>query len=383
MAKISICEMIDQPTLGGGQAVLFSLADHLNRDLFDTAVASAPGGPLAERAREKGLKHIAVPLDKKIGLRTVGRIASILRENKFDILHTHGGYAGLYGRLAARRAGTPVVVHTLHGIHYLHCRNPVLRQLLISLERFCSRLSDGLILVSYSDLGRALRHRLAAEDKMSVILNGIPTPEKISAEANENKRLELGLEADRPVVGTVARLHRQKGVVWLVRAGAIICHRFPQVRIVVVGGGPEEKGLRRIARKLGLEKKILFLGARADAAAIMALFDVFVLPSLWEGLPLVLIEAAAQGKPIVATAVDGTKEIIDDGKTGILVPPKSPQALSEAVLRLLEDPDRASRMAERARAVIPERFPLRRMVEQTQNLYLKLYAKKKQAEGPV
>jgi len=369
--------MIDRPSLGGGQTALLLLAENLNRGLFDVAIASAPGGPLVDRAEEKGLRHLAVPLEKKLVLRSVGKIAAVLEENKVDILHTHGGYAGLYGRWAARRSRTPVIVHTLHGIHYLHYRNPVIRQIFIHLERRCSRFTDKLILVSHADLGRAIKYRLAPQDKMSVVLNGTALPEELSREFREIKRRELNLEPGRRVVGTVARLHRQKGVLYLLLAAPMILDRFPEVRIMVVGEGPMKGRLRRKARALGISDRVLFLGARTDAAEIMALFDIFVLPSLWEGLPFVLVEAAALGKPIVSTAVDGAREVIDDGKTGVLVPPRAPQALAEAVISLLADSSKASRLAERAKAVIPARFPLQRMVEQTQSLYLKLYEQKK------
>jgi len=376
MEKIRVLEMIDRPSLGGGQTALLLLAENLDRSLFDVAVASAPGGPLVSRAEEKGLRHLAVPLEKKLALGSIGRIAAVLEENKVDILHTHGGYAGLYGRWAARRSRTPVVVHSLHGIHYLHYRNPVARQLFIHLERRCSQFTDMLILVSHADLGRAIKHRLAPRNRMVAILNGIALSEGPSAESREIKRREINLEPGRPLVGTVARLHRQKGVLYLLLAAPMILDRFPEARIVVVGEGPLGKRLQRRARVLGLTDRVLFLGARTDAAEVMALFDVFVLPSLWEGLPFVLVEAAALGKPIVSAAVDGAREVIDDGKTGVLVPPRAPQALAEAVISLLADRDRASRLAERAKAVIPARFPLQRMVEQTQNLYLKLYEQK-------
>jgi glycosyltransferase involved in cell wall biosynthesis len=380
MEKIRVLEMIDRPSLGGGQTALLLLAENLDRGLFDVAVGSAPGGPLVSRAEEKGLRHLAIPLEKKLDLRSIGKIAAILEENKVDILHTHGGYAGLYGRWAACRSRTPVVVHTLHGIHYLHYRNPAVRQLFIHLERRCSRFTDRLVLVSHADLGRAIKHRLAPQDRMSVILNGIGLPEGLSTESREKKRRELNLDPGRAVVGTVARLHRQKGVLYLLLAAPMILDRFPEARIVVVGEGPLGRRLRKRARVLGLGDRVLFLGARSDAAEIMALFDIFVLPSLWEGLPFVLVEAAALGKPIVSTAVDGAREVIDDGKTGVLVPPRAPHALAEAVISLLADRNEASRLAERAKAVIPARFPLQRMVEQTQSLYLKLY-EQKQGKG--
>jgi glycosyltransferase involved in cell wall biosynthesis len=207
---------------------------------------------------------------------------------------------------------------------------------------------------------------------MTDILNGTDAPPGLGAVDTARLRSDLGWPPDRPVVGTVARLHRQKGVVNLLRAAPEILSAFPEVKIAVVGDGPQSGSLRREAQRLGLEGRLLFLGERKDAASVMALFDIFVLPSLWEGLPFVLVEAAALGKPIIATAVDGVPEILEDGKTGLLVPPKDPSALAEAVIRLLRDNEGARRLGERARALVPPRFPLRRMIDQTQNLYLEL-----------
>jgi glycosyltransferase involved in cell wall biosynthesis len=372
MEKLRIMEMIDKPSLGGGQTALLLLAENLDRSRFEVVISSGGDGPLAEEARQKGIAYVPVSLGKRLSLRPAREIAGVLRENKIDILHTHGGIAGLYGRSAARRARTPAVVHTLHGIHYLHYRNPFLRRLYVLLERRYSRSTDRLILVCQSDLRQARRHRLAPEEKMTVILNGTDVRPEFGADDIARQRSELGWPPGRPVIGTVARLHRQKGVVNLLRAAPKILNAFPEVRIAVVGDGPQSGSLRREAQRLGLEGRFLFLGERKDAASVMALFDIFVLPSLWEGLPFVLVEAAALGKPIVATAVDGVPEILEDGKTGLLVPPKDPSALADAVIRLLKDKEGARRLGERAQTLVPPRFPLRRMIDQTQNLYLEL-----------
>jgi glycosyltransferase involved in cell wall biosynthesis len=376
MGKIRVMEMIDRPALGGGQRAVLLLAANLNPDLFDVCVSSAPGGPLVEEAEKSGLCHIPVPLDRKLGRSVIKKIASVLKNEHIDILHTHGGYAGLYGRWAAGRCGTPVVVHTLHGIHYLHYRNFLVRRISIGLERLLSHRTDRLILVSYADLGRAVRHGLAPPDSLIVIPNGSPMPGALSAEAKIRKRREVGWNPRLSVVGTVARLHRQKGVLYFILAAKSISARFPDARMAVVGDGPLGRALKRRARHLKIDDKVFFLGERRDANELMNLFDIFVLPSLWEGLPFVLVEAAALGKPIVATAVDGIPEVIEEEKTGLLVPPKDPQLLAEAVVRLLEDRELAGRLGERARASVPLRFPLRRMVEQTENLYLKLYKSK-------
>lgn len=369
-------EMIDRPSLGGGQRAVLLLTANLNPSLFDVCVSSAPGGPLVEEVKKSGLRHISVPLDRKFGWRTVKNITAVLKSEQIDILHTHGGYAGLYGRWAAGRCETPVVVHTLHGIHYLHYRNPLLRRISIALERLLSRRTDRLILVSHADLGRAVKHRLAPPDSLIVIPNGGPMPGVLSPEAVIKKRQELGWNSRLPVVGTVARLHRQKGVLYFLLAAESILVRFPDARMAVVGDGPLGRALKRRARRLKIDDKVFFLGERRDAFELMNLFDIFVLPSLWEGLPFVLVEAAALGKPIVAAAVDGVPEVIEEKRTGLLVPPKIPQLLADAVIRLLEDRELAGRLGERARATVPLRFPLRRMVEQTENLYLKLYKKK-------
>jgi glycosyltransferase involved in cell wall biosynthesis len=373
MEKIRIAQMIDRPALGGGQTALLLLAENLDRRLFEIFVCSGGDGPLVDEVRSRGLTHIPVPLSKTFRPSSVKEIARVLERNGIQILHTHGGIAGFYGRWAARRSGTPVIIHTLHGIHYLHYRNPLLRDLYVIQERTFSRFTDALILVSRADLSQAKKHRLGPEDKMFIIPNGTELkPERDDAD-RQRKRRGLGWEAEDPVIGTVARLHRQKGVSYLVQAAERILRDFPRGKIVLVGEGPLGQKLRKSAVKTGLEGRVLFLGERKDAVELMSLFDIFVLPSLWEGLPFVLVEAATLGIPIVATAVDGVTEIIEDGKTGLLVPPKDGQALADAIIRLLRDKPSALRLAVRAKALIPARFPLRRMVDQTQNLYLKLY----------
>jgi glycosyltransferase involved in cell wall biosynthesis len=370
MEKLRVLEMIDKPSLGGGQTALLLLAENLNMNLFEVFVCSGGEGPLAEAVRRREIPFVSASLNKELNFRSRHEIASLLRELKIDLLHTHGGVAGLHGRSAARLAGTPALIHTLHGIHYLHYRNPLLRRLYVLLERRYSRFTDRLVLVCQSDLRRARSYKLAPEGKMTVILNGLDVRSLAETAVLARSRDELGWPPGRPIVGTIARLHRQKGVIHLLRAGRRILEAVPESRIVVVGDGPQSDRMKREAQRLGLGERCLFLGARKDATALLALFDVFVLPSLWEGLPFVLVEAAALGKPIVATAVDGVPEILEDGRTGLLVPPGDSEALANAVIRLLREKDEAGRLAERARSLVPPRFPLRRMVEQTQTLYL-------------
>lgn len=372
MRKINVLEMIDQPFLGGGQMNLLSLARSLDKSRFDVSVSSQDQGPLVDEVKRSGLKHFPIRFHKKVTTRIIEDIARLLNENHFDILHTHGGVAGLFGRWAARKCRIPVVVHTLHGIHYLHYRNPLLRSVFIWLERYISRETDAVIFVSQADRQKGMEKRLAPKEKMWLIENGIDFSAYSLKREKSSINHELGIYPARPLVGTVARLHRQKGLSYLIRAAKMISPRCPEVRVVIVGEGPERKKLERLIKKSELSESVFLLGERNDAAVILSAFDIFVLPSLWEGLPYALIEAGAYGKAVVASDVEGIREIVEDGETGVLVEPKNSHALAEAILRVQLDDGFRSEIGENLRKAVLPRYTLSRMVQQTQDLYLKL-----------
>ncbi len=372
MRKLKVLEMIDRPFLGGGQVTLLRLARHLDRERFEVSACSAGSGPLVEELARERIPHFAASFERRYNPGTIGEIERILTSNRIDILHTHGGIAGLYGRWAARRAQTRVLVHTLHGIHYLHYRNPILKASSILLERALSRFTDAVVLVSDADFKSAEKFRLAPAAKLTVIKNGLdfPAPPEVFNMAEERRRIGLG--PSDVVIGTVARLHRQKGLIHLVRAASGIFRAAPAARIVVAGGGPLEKALQKEMLRQNLKGRFLLLGERPDSARVLALMDIFVLPSLWEGLPYAILEAASLGKPIVATAIDGVTEVLRDGQTGLLVPPADADRLASAVLRLLGDDELRARLGRNALAQIPPRFKLSRMIGQTERLYLSL-----------
>ncbi|MDW7760341.1 MAG: glycosyltransferase [Acidobacteriota bacterium] len=370
MRRLRVLEMIDRPFLGGGQITVFNLAAGLDPESFETAVCSGGGGPLEAELRQRGIPHIPFDFPRVPG-RGVRKLAAVLEEGRFDIVHTHGGVAGLAGRAAAHRARIPAVVHTLHGIHYLHYRNPVLKRAMIVLERRCSKSTDAVVVVSEADRAAARRLRLAPPERIKLIRNGVPTRPEPAAAIKDKLRRDLGLEGG-PVVGAVSRLHRQKGVIHFIGAAARILRERPDARFVVVGGGPLRKAIEAAIGRAGLCGKFRLAAERPDARDILSLFDVFVLPSLWEGLPYVLVEAAALGKPIVVTDIDGVREVLKDGETGLRVPVADPEALARAVLRLLDDGDLAARLGNNARAAIPKLFSMDRMMEETGALYLEI-----------
>ncbi len=369
--------MIDKPSLGGGQKAVVLLAAGLDSSKFDVSVCAPDGGPLAEELARLGVQLHSASFGRRHWRENIRGVRRLLKDESVDILHTHGGVAGFFGRWAAGQAKTPVVVHTLHGIHYLHYRNPLLRRIFIALERDFSRLTDRVILVSEGDRESAKRFRLAPDSKLVVIKNGVDLRGLPTVEDAARERRNLGLAGIGPVVGTVSRLHRQKGVIYLIRAAARIRDAFPGVKVVCAGGGPLRAKIESETRKLGLQDTIILLGETSEAIKLISALDVFILPSLWEGLPFVLIEAATLKKPMVATDVEGNREVLVDGETGLLVPARDPAALAEAVLKLLRDKALALRLAEAAARLVLPRFVLSRMIRETEELYLAAWGEKR------
>ncbi|MCJ7579860.1 MAG: glycosyltransferase family 4 protein [Candidatus Aminicenantes bacterium] len=380
MTKIKVLEMIDSPFLGGGQINLLSLVSSLDKSQFEVLVCSGEGGALVEAVKNRGITHIPISMTKKISRTTISEIVDMLSKHRIDVLHTHGGVAGFYGRWAARKCRIPVIVHTLHGIHYLHYRNIVLKCIYVFLEKWFARFTDTVIYVCDSDKDLGKKYGLVPERKTIVIRNGVDflTFEKSSEGLTEEFDWgeEFGIDLSQPLIGTIARLHRQKGIPYLLEAARLLSQEIPGIQFLIVGGGPWKDRLTRQKNRLGLEATVHFLGERKDVPQLLSLFNVVVLSSLWEGLPYSLLEAGALSKPVVATDVNGVKEIIKDGKTGILVPARSPRKLAEALRKVIEDKELANRLGAALREDIQKKFSLFCMVEDVQNLYLRLLGEK-------
>lgn len=373
MNKVKVLEMIDQPFLGGGQINVLTLAKYLDSERFDVSVCSRGDGPLVDKLHDEGIPHFPVAFTKRIQRSVMKDIVSLLNTHHFDILHTHGGVAGLFGRWSARRCDRPPrMVHTIHGIHYLHYRNMLLKYMYVYLERRLSRFTDAIIFVSDADRERARCFRLVPDDKMVVIKNGIDFEAFASAASLKEGAGPIELDSSFPVIGTVARLHRQKGLPYLFHAAKKIREAVPEAVVWIVGGGSLLPKLQKLGKKLALEESIFILGERKDVAQLMSRFDVFVLASLWEGLPYALLEAAALAKAVVATDVDGVREIVKHAETGLLVPAKDPEKLAETIVRLIQERTYAATLGQNLKNAAQREFSLSRMIQKTRDLYFGL-----------
>lgn len=370
--RIRILQVISDATIGGGQQHLLLLAEGLDKNLFDVRVACTENGPLVGDLRGRGISVHAVNMRRGLSPMPFIELCRIIRENKIDIIHLHGGVAGFWGRLSAAWTRTPVCIYTLHGIHYLHYSNWLKRTAFILVERALARVTDRIICVAEADRELGLRKKVFTADQCVVIKNGIRISTQAIVDKVKEKKASLGLPIGAPLIGTVGRLHHQKGQRYLLESIREILQTYPDLQVLLIGDGPMREELQARAQVLGLNGTVHFLGSRRDVSELIAVMDVFVLPSLWEGLPFSLLEALSLARPVVATATDGIPEVIAHEQSGLLVPPKDHRALSKAIIQLLTDRRYAQQLGAEGRARVYEAFDVNKMVRETAELYQSL-----------
>lgn len=368
-----------EATTGGTRRHLFDLVTNLDPERFAVTVVGADRGDPGFAAdvavfRERGIPVTLTPMVRPIrpwaDLRAFLQISRLLREQRPDVVHTHSSKAGFLGRLAARRAHVPRIVHTPHCFAFEMDSGAARRALYVRLERLAARCTDRMICVCAAELAAALKHRVAPEERLTVIENGVRAADAaVAPEHVEALRAELGLPLGAPVVGAVGRLTRQKGYEVLIRSAPAVLARFPDTRFVLVGDGELRAELERTAREAGVAPHVLFAGQREDTRAFYPLFDVLAVPSLWEALPYALLDGMASGSAVVASAVGGIPDVIHDGTSGWLVPPRQVPPLAEGIIALLATPELRRRLRVHAKSILERRCRLEDMIAKTEAVY--------------
>lgn len=366
-----ILQVLGEGPWGGGSVVVMSIVKALLARRDEVWVACREGEN-ARRFRAAGAKVVNPPLwfhpINPLDAVPLLYLAGLCCKEKFDLVATHTSKGGFVGRLAARLAGAPHIVHHAHGFSYNKVLGAFAHKFFVRLERLAARAGD--FIISVNDQYRTMAVELGVVDaaRISTVHNGVDLlPHRLANGATA--RRELGFPDTDLLIGTTGRLAPQKGFLYLVRAMPILLGAFPSARLVVVGEGPLEEELKQAARKSGVADRVHFLGFRQDVPDLLAAFDVYALPSLWEGLSISLIEALAAGKPIVATSIDGNREVIEHMKTGLLVPPGDVAALAEGLRTMLANRALAARLARNARLLAEAHFSFERMVEQNLAVY--------------
>ena len=296
------------------------------------------------------------------------RLASMLGD--VDLLHTQSSKAGILGRAAARLAGVRAVVHTVHGWSFNDVQRTPIRRFYVEAERAAARVTDRLVCVAQHDVMRGLAAGIGHESQYRVLRSGIDSSIYLApAGARERLRASIGVGPDEIVVGSIANFKPQKGPLDFVEAARLARARDGRLHFVLAGDGELRSEVTQAVSRAGLQGFVHLLGWRDDVAELLAGMDVFVLTSLFEGLPRVVLQAMAASVPVVATNTGGVAEVVDDGETGILVPPGRPSAAAAAIVALAADGSLRTRLSQAARARLSDEFDIRRMVRDLEGLY--------------
>lgn len=368
--KIKILQVISSLHIGGAEKVVSNISTLINKDIFEMEVLCIKElGMLGEKLVNEGIE-VLIPKGNHAFLdryRKVLRINSIVLGRQYDIVHTHGTTGLLtIGPLFCFRSKKPIFLHTFHFGNY-----PNIKRRYLYGERFFASFADCLVAVSHSQRESIVRYHRVKPEKIRTIINGVEDNKYCQDKIfMRDKFSEFGITEKDFIVGSIAVLSIQKGIIYLLDAAREISKRIQNVKFLIVGGGKMLEYLKERAFKLGLREKVIFTGWRSDALKILSAFDIFVSPSLWEGLPLAILEAMAARKPIVATMVGDNPKIIDHGKTGLLIPAESPDAIKDAILQIASNPDHAKDMGENAYRRYREDFTVDKMVKSYEKLYL-------------
>jgi glycosyltransferase involved in cell wall biosynthesis len=367
------------PVISGSGLNTYLTMRGMDRTAYEVELACAPGGKLIDLIRGQGMKvrlfkNLVQPLHPLKDLLGLIDLTRFLRKKRYHIVHTHNSKAGFIGRLAAKWAGVPIIVHTVHGFAF-HDREPAWRQILFrNLERLASRWCDKMVFISQPLIDWAMRDRITRREKIQKIYSGIELDHFEPVPDEERKALKeaWGIREEAPVVGIVSKLWEGKGHTILIHAFEGLKQEIPEAVLVIVGEGYLQDKLSDLVDRLGLKGSVLFTGFQMDVRRIIATFDVAVLPSFFEGMGRVLLEAMAMGKPVVASSVGGIPDLVHHGETGLLVTPGSVSELKSGMLTLIRNKALAKEMGKEGRRRIGEEFSAGRMAQSIEKLYREL-----------
>ena len=378
--RIKIAQVITRLDWSGAPDIMRTICSRLDPERYEMTLISGLTAHPSEKTKEflkkfeADIKIISC-LKREISifddLTALIRLYFLFRREKFDMVHTHTAKAGFIGRIAAKLAGVPVVIHTPHGHNFYGYFNSLGNKFIVILEKFAAFFADRIVVFTGIEKNDMVKYKICKGSKIDVIRSGIDMSKfdnvKIDA---KGKKAEFNADSNNFLVGMIGRLENVKGSEYFIDSAKFIARALPQTRFLVVGDGSLKTDLISQSALLGLSDKIIFTGWREDIPEILSILDVLVLPSLNEAVGRVLLEAGATGKPIVATDVGGVPEVLKTNETGILVPARDPGKMAEAVVSLLKDENRRHRMGDAAKNWVRTNFDENGMITQLHNIYM-------------
>jgi len=353
--RLKVLHVITPSRISGAERIAVAICRGLKERGHEVMLACKLFSPFPSFAQEAGLKCVELDIGGKLNLSAPWRLARLIRERGFDLIHTHLSTASLWGSVAGKLTGTPVVAH-VHALNW----SP------------CYLLADQVLVCSEAVKKRMERQGIPAH-RTRLVHNGIDLSRfRRNLSAGEARRA-LGIAPEAFVIGAVGHLSKKKGQSFLIKAFATLLQRNPNLILLLIGEGPDRAELTGLAASLSIADKVRFAGYQPDVRPYMNAMDLLVLPSIaGEGLPLVLAEAGAMGIPAVAADIGGAREIIEHGVTGLIIRPRSVEALVGAIGRLVNNPEERRQMGEKARKRVEAFFTIERMIDGIESLYEEL-----------
>jgi glycosyltransferase involved in cell wall biosynthesis len=375
MDKIKVLQLVEDLKIGGAEKVIADIALGIDKGNFESHIwCLSKGGSIADELKEKGASVKILGISSYFNPLNILKLATLLKKAKPDIVHTHGYFASVIGRIAANYARVPVLFNHVHSTYWDYKK----RNLFI--EKLLSKHTQTIICCSEAVRNFVTKNEKIDPSKTIVIYNGVDVERFSNSKYISAKRMELGINPNDPVIGTVSSLTPHKGHKYLLLAAREILETFSSTKFLFVGDGGLKEELEDQAKNLNIFSNVIFTGTRKNIPELLNLIDIFVLPSSSrEGLGISIIEAMAVEKPVVATNIGGVPEVVEDGKTGILVPPKNPEALAGAVIELLNNPGKTKEMGRLGRLRIKEKFTTGNMISEIEILYRSLFSQKSES----
>ena len=371
--KIKVLHTITLSEWGGAQRVCYDIVTHLDQEKFLVEVACKPGGILVDKLEEKGIKVYKIPSFRREispinDFKTLISLYKLIKKGKYHIVHCHSTKAGFLGRIAAKLARVPKIYFTVHGWGFYNQEYGRFQKLLIFLEKIAARCSTRIICVSENDKKEGAKEKIAPENKFLIIKNGIEWETK---EDQEKVRQNLGINENEVVFSMVGRLAYPKNPSMFLRTAKEVSQKYFQAKFALIGGGPLFQECQNFIKENKLENKIFLLGEKnpEETREILTGFDVFVLTSRFEGLPITIIEAMFAGLPIIATNVGGVKELVREGENGFLVDSDSDNDLVKKMGYLIDNPLKRKEMGKESLKIAQENFTLEKMIRNYEKLY--------------
>ncbi len=365
--RTNLMQITHDLAIGGLQQVVVNICRSIDREKFKVSVLCLRAlGEFVPDVQSLGIKVFSLPRTKRgADYLSFLKVAKILRQEKIDVIHTHNTQPFVDGTLGALFSGVKTIVHTDHARDF-----PDKRRYMFA-EYMMSHFAYRVVGVSDHTSANLVNYEKISPKKVVTVANGIDGSRyQIRIDRGE-KRKELGIKSNGPIIGLGVRLTEQKGITYLLQAMPQVIKCFPDITLVVAGDGTLKKELQAEAFHLGIDKSVLFLGSRLDVPELLKLFDLYVLPSLWEGLPMVLLEAMAAGCPIIATDVGGVSTVIEDKKNGVLVAPQNHKLLGANIVRLLSENDLREYYIRNGLQKFRDKFSADIMTRQYEKFYLR------------